>query len=393
MYVYFGSRTGLGARPGRVLSGPTSGVYSLEWGVTSTSLDAGDLNGDGYSDVVVRALRTDALTTSGPVAHALVYHGGPSGPSARPTQVLPSVTTPGTEHGFALAAAGDLNGDGYGDLSVGDISVPEQYDDNAGFVHVYYGGADGVPSVPDVTLAMPSREHLFGWALAGGGNFNADAFADLFVTEPTRSGGAGYFRVFPGRSSGVAWDAVTVTPNPDTRGSSKIGTMAAQAGDVNGDGYSDVVVGQRGFSVTRDGRPVYIPGTRLLVYFGGPSGLSSTFGQDLGSTEEDAVFLLVPAGSGDVNGDGYSDLAAPTANAEIKLFLGGASGYAPAAAATLPALITPSSSSGIYSSHVSASVAHDFDRDGYSDLYTSGRVYRGGAAGLSTVPALVLTGP
>lgn len=390
VYVYHGSPAGLGPRPDQVIAAPTTGAYALEWAATSSSLDVGDLNGDGYSDMAVRAVWRDAPTPD-EVATVFVHHGGPRGLDPLPSRVLPSATDYGTEHGFAISAAGDLNGDGYGDLALGDIGVAERFDDNAGFVHVYYGSADGVADAPDVTLANPSREHLFGWALAGGGDFNADSFSDLLATGPMRSNGAGYFRVFAGRSPGVAWEAVVSTPNPDTRGGSKLGSLATLAGDVNADGYSDAVVAQRGFSVYEEGVARYVPGTRYLVYLGGASGLSSGAAQALGSREGEAVFLRAPGGSGDVNGDGYSDLATPTLTGEVKVFFGGASGYSDTPR-TL-ALIGDPPQYGIYGARLTASIAHDFNRDGYSDLYTRGRIHPGNATGVTPDPVVVLRRP
>ena len=90
VFVYHGSRRGLRARPDQQLSGVAGLARSLEWGSTSFDLDAGDLNGDGYSDMVVRARET-ASTPS----QLYLYFGGPEGLPSTPSRVLPAASTPG----------------------------------------------------------------------------------------------------------------------------------------------------------------------------------------------------------------------------------------------------------------------------------------------------------
>ncbi|MDO9021764.1 MAG: FG-GAP-like repeat-containing protein [Deltaproteobacteria bacterium] len=373
VFVYHGSRRGLRARPDQQLSGVAGLARSLEWGSTSFDLDAGDLNGDGFSDMVVRARET----ASAP-AQLYLYFGSLEGLPSRPSRVLPAASAPGNEHGFSFGAAGDLDGDGYGDLASGDISVPERFDDNAGFVHVYHGSEDGPGEAPELTIAEPRREQLLGWALAASGNFDGDGFSDLLVTSPQRSSGLGRFVVYPGSATGLSPDTMREVPNPDPRGGSKLGDSATMAGDINGDGYSDAVVSQRTFGTSE---------RRLLVWLGGASGLSATVSQTLQADALASNFTRSLAGGGDLNGDGYSDLAAPLVTGEVRIYLGGPSGYALPAAATVAVLPEPSDAPW------SVSITHDFDRDGHADLYARGRVFYGAAAGLSGAPPLRLTTP
>jgi len=373
VFVYHGSRRGLHARPDQQLSGVAGLSRSLEWGTTSFDLDAGDLNGDGYSDMVVRARETASTPTQ-----LYLYFGGPEGLPSRPSRVLPAASTPGYEHGFSFGAAGDLDGDGYGDLASGDISVPERLDDNAGFVHLYHGSEDGPGEAPTLTIAETRREQLLGWALAAAGNFDGDGFSELLVTSPQRSSGLGRFVVYPGSATGLSPDTAVETPNPDPRGGSKLGDAATMAGDINGDGYSDVVVSQRTFGSSE---------RRLLVWLGAASGLSATAAQTLTADSLDSNFARSLSGGGDLDGDGYSDLAATLVTGEVRVYLGGPSGYSLPAAATVAVLAE--ASDGPWS----VSINHDFNRDGHADLYARGRVFYGATTGLSGAPALQLTTP
>lgn len=373
VFVFHGSRRGLHARPDQQLSGVAGVARTLEWGASSFDLDAGDLDGDGYSDMVVRARETSSTP-----AQLYLYLGGPDGLPPRPSRVLPAVTTPGYEHGFSFGAAGDLDGDGYGDLASGDISVPEHFDDNAGFVHLYYGSEDGPGEAPDLTIAEPRREQLLGWALAAGGSFDGDGFSDLLVTSPQRSSGLGRFVVYAGSATGPSADATLEVPNPDPRGGSKLGDSATMAGDINGDGYSDAVVSQRTYGSGE---------RRLLVWLGGPSGLSAAAAQTLTADSLASNFARSLSGGADLDGDGYSDLAATLVTGEVRIFLGGPSGYSLPAAHTVTVLPEP------LDAPWSVSITHDFDRDGHADLYARGRVFYGAPSGLSGAPPLRLTAP
>jgi FG-GAP-like repeat len=147
---------------------------------------------------------------------------------------------------------------------------------------------------------------------------------------------------------------------------------------LNGDGYSDAVVSQRIFGTGE---------RRLLVWLGGASGLSATVGQTLQADAPASNFTRSLSGGGDLNGDGHSDVAATLVTGEVRIYLGGPSGYSLPAAATVAVL--PEASDAPWS----VSITHDFDRDGHADLYSRGRVFYGAGTGLSGAPPLRLTTP
>ncbi|NOY91507.1 MAG: hypothetical protein GXP55_09925, partial [Deltaproteobacteria bacterium] len=156
-----------------------SGVASPTWQFVVTVVDGTrltafgvqpDFDGDGSGDLAIGAPRVD--DGSGRV---YVYAGSSTGPSASPSQILRAPD--GGGFGGALAAAGDLNGDGLADLAVG----ADRAFGVEGRVYIYLGAPDGLPARPSLTLTAPSGT-LFGAAVSGAGDVDADGFGDLLVT-------------------------------------------------------------------------------------------------------------------------------------------------------------------------------------------------------------------
>ena len=142
--------------------------------------------------------------------------------------------------------------------------------------------------------------------MAGLGDLNEDGYDDFIVSAPTLNyfnypdyGGAW---VFYGSESGPAsnpdWQAV------GERQYSLFGSSVAGAGDVNGDGYLDVIIGARGY----DSEFVADIGA-AYIYYGSESGLATTPGWKVVSDQAYSGFGISVAGLGDVNQDGYADVA------------------------------------------------------------------------------------
>ncbi len=298
-YLYLGGASGLSTTPATTLTGPDGGYFG------QSLASAGDVNGDGYADVVIGAQNTDSLGASG---RAYVYLGGRAGsPRPRPATTLTERPEPGGygSFGWSVASAGDVNGDGYADLVVGDSSQTT----SRGRVYVYLGGTEGISSTPSTTLTqIDEAEAFFGTSVASAGDVNGDGYADVVV------GAAGVHHaaranVYLGGAGGLS-----PTPNTTLAGTegledspfSRFALSVANAGDLNSDGYVDLVLGAR--SVMNDHGRVY-------VYFGGAAGFSSTPFALSGPAGALVWFGQSVAGAGDVDGDGYADLvvAAPFA--------------------------------------------------------------------------------
>ena len=234
VFVYLGAAE-MSAQPDATLA-PDSGVESqFGW-----SLDgAGDVNGDGVADIVVGAFRySNGEENEGAM---MIYHGTDGLVDTVADLVLEG-DAESAAFGFSVAGVGDLNGDGFHDIAVGaPFRMINQIEEGAAFV--FKGSPDGIDPASMVTLQREQAHAAFGWDVAGG-DFNADGFADLLVGAPFYDSGqfdegiAQLYRGGPG-----AFDAERDALFQLDSDFAAAGLAVASAGDLNGDGVPDIVIG------------------------------------------------------------------------------------------------------------------------------------------------------
>ncbi len=213
---------------------------------------AGDVNGDGFDDVLV-ADSTD--TQNGLSVGAVhIFLGGPLGiDRASEMKLIPSAAPAGSLVGMTPSRAGDVNGDGYDDVIVG---IPRN---DAGAAYVYLGSASGID--PDSEILLTSLEgaenDYFGCSVSGAGDLNGDGYDDVVVgasmvdSRMVDSRGSAY--VFLGSVDGVVPSSEIQYVEPDGERRHRFGSSVSGAGDIDGDGFDDVIIGSQHISLVRDG--------------------------------------------------------------------------------------------------------------------------------------------
>jgi hypothetical protein len=373
----------------------------------------GDVNADGYSDVIVGAPWYDAGESDEGAAFVFLGSGsgvGDADPSTAGGQLESDQS--GAHLGSSVSGAGDVNGDGYADVIVGAPSFANgQSGEGAAFV--FLGSASGVvdadAAAAHAQLESDQVDAAFGTSVSGAGDVDGDGYADVLVGAPAYDAGQsdeGAAFVFQGSDSGVAGttpataDAQLESDQVDAL----LGTSVSRAGDVNGDGFSDVIVGAPIFAAGESGEGA------AFIFHGSASGVAdatpATADAQLESDQVDANLGASVADAGDVNGDGYADVitGAPlyddgkTDEGVALLFLGSATGVADADPATAATLLRSNQADSHFG--VSVSGAGDLNGDGYADviigadLHNKGNVdegvafvYLGSASGIAeTLP-------
>ena len=291
--LFLGSATGLDGSP----AWNADGYQSYE-NFGSSVAGAGDVNGDGYDDVVVGARYYDGGQGFGE-GRAVLYLGSASGLS--PTEAWMAESDKANAYfGHSVASAGDINADGYGDVLVGAHGFDNDQNSNDGRAYVYLGGPAGLSETPSWTAELgDGGQGMFGYAVASAGDVNGDGFGDVAVGAPDNSSCFYICRVsvYQGSASGLSTlAALTISKSYTSDG---FGNSVSPAGDVNGDGFGDLVVGATGSGST---------GANAFVYLGASTGLATSPAWTVQSTQTSAAGAISVASAGDVTGDGYGDV-------------------------------------------------------------------------------------
>ena len=387
---------------GFVINGVTLGE-GLGWSVAS----AGDVNGDGYDDIVIGAPRAD-----GGAGKSYVIFGKAGGFDPR----FELSTLDGTNgfvlegiarhdrSGTSVASAGDINNDGYGDIIVGspDVNGRGSSRDSAQ-AYLIFGQPDAYD--PSVNLATFNSTHgtkitgidgshkWSGISVASAGDFNGDGIDDIIIGSDYGNSGAGKSYLLFGKNSqaGESFGSdmdLSALNLPDgfamtgLSAGDRYGRSVSSAGDINGDGYADIIIGApqvdpNNGGITNAGESYVIYGKSMqAIQQDSPNHIYSVI---IGLGHHDNTGHSVST-AGDFNGDGFADviIGAPDADFDQKrdigkcyLLFGGADGFG-----ARPDLASLTGSNGLlilginstdYSGY-SVSSAGDINGDGLGDV-------------------------
>ena len=288
-YVVFGTDRGIPAGlHARDLDGANgfaiNGIVAGDWSGSSVS-SAGDFNGDGFDDVIIGAWGANSNNTYYSGQGYVVFGKAGGFPASLELSALDGangfvinapISTSSGNLGNAVSSAGDINGDGFDDVIIGAASAYSNFAGSAGVSYVLFGKAGGFPAIFDLST------------LDGANGFAID---------------------------GVSHNA-------------GLGSSVSSAGDVNGDGFDDLIIGSDGANVSsksqgNDPKAIERAGKSYVIFgkAGGfparfdPSSLDGANGFVINGIAERDYSGGSVSSAGDVNGDGFDDVIIGASNA------------------------------------------------------------------------------
>lgn len=300
VFVYFGSATGPASVPNQTIDAPAGAALYFGFGF----MPAGDVNGDGFGDVIIC---TRALP--------YLYLGSATGLATTPFYTFPIAAGVGGLSYRLLPVPGDYNGDGYIDFFY--------YNDQ------YMGGPSGVTQAFGAPLSITYQANS-SWAAA---DYDVDGYSDLVVDYAWSA--LWHYR---GGVRGLANPAISTILPPDALGAD-FGRAMITPGDLNGDGYPDLVVSDRHYMSNLG---------RAFVYLGSAVGFGSVPNETVYGTYGTNGFFAYAIGiTGDVDADGRSDVLFGSFVDSAYFFVGIAGSHGIGTTAS-PTLHKPMTFSGTY---------------------------------------------
>ena len=365
VYSFFGSQRGL------------STVYSQRFNVSQASSQfafaidaAGDVNGDGYDDLIVGAYNYDNGQTN--EGAAFLFYGTASGLNTTPAWTYENNQASSTL-GYAVTGNCDVNGDGYKDVLVG----ANQFDNgqtNEGRVYAFYGSSTGLAATANWTAESNLASAQFGKAIHCNGDYNNDGYSDVLIGAPsfkTTYNNEGKAYLYKGSAAGIlATPTWTFVANQLT---AYAGSALSFIKDINGDGYDEIMIGAYTYdnTLTDEGA--------VFLFYGNGTTPSTTPNWTKYGEVASAQLGYSLSYAKKLNNDNYGDfiIGAPgykstlTAEGAAFIYYGSASG--PQAT---PLVAVGGQTSANFGKEVSS--VGDVDGDGFNDVSISASLYDNG---------------
>lgn len=389
VFEHLGSAAGPAATPSSVLTAPMPVV-----GYAASIASADDIDGDGFGDLLVGSPQEDTV---------YVYRGGVGGFADPPAWVLHGTAMSG--FGAAVSGAGDVDGDGYGDIVVGMPALPVGDGSTAsGGAVVFYGGPAGPSDEHSAPLARRAGSDAqdFGQFVAGAGDVDGDGLSDVAVFAGLESTDPQIVALYLGRDEpfGAAPSKLLQYEGSNVVWMGNAHLLAC-AGDDNGDGYADIVM-----STAAPQLDPYEP-DHLSLFYGGPSGPNETLSRRIVSPLSSRLAFGVSVAGIDVDGDGLDDIATSVLAFQPPRLSALVYRGAPAGLGASTPIPTADATTA-YGREITS--PGDIDGDGYADLvvaypsrvtpigdggafHGAVEVHRGGPSGVAVAPQWTLLPP
>ena len=304
---------------------------------------AGDVNGDGRDDLIIGAWKANVSSNSDAGKTYVVF-----GKATGTVQDLTNVSLNSNFDGFVIngiasedfsgisvAAAGDVNADGFADILIGAYFADPDGKTEAGETYLVFGKADGdAVNLSDISLNSNANgfvikgavaEQTSGFSVAGGGDINADGKDDIIIGAPIADVNtnirAGKTYIVYGKSDGTTVELSAIENSSNPAGfvingidpEDRSGSSVASAGDTNGDGLDDILIG----AYLADPGGISDAGECYLI-FGKTDGAAINL-SDIVSNSNNQGFVIngdelqnqagfSVSGAGDNNRDGLDDM-------------------------------------------------------------------------------------
>nr|MCW1930300.1 integrin alpha [Candidatus Kerfeldbacteria bacterium] len=275
---------------------------------------AGDVNNDGYDDILIGAYLNDDSGSNAGAVYLIYGQSSQLTSSSLSTAIQFTGEVEGDVAGYSVSAAGDVNNDGYDDILIG-AYLNDDSGSNAGAVYLIYGESSQLTSASLSTAVQFTGEadgDAAGYSVSSAGDVNNDGYDDILIGAYLNDdiisgfGNSGAAYLIYGESSRLASASLSAAVKFTGEAMEDYaGISVSSAGDVNNDGYDDILIG----AYLNDGSGTDA-GAAYLIY-GQSSQLTSaslsTAVQFTGEAAGDVAGYSVSA-AGDVNGDGFDDV-------------------------------------------------------------------------------------